>query len=557
MKYAPFILMLSLLLSCSEKEDIPVVTVKNEILNPVNPHLFGQFMEKCSWGGEIGGDLLINPKTGKFDSLILDQLKSLNIPNIRFPGGSDVDYFPWTDMIDHAPGKKERKPYRAYRQGDGQEIVSDNRLGVNEFLDLCEILDSEPLMVLNIGDAYHKNQTIEEAKSMAAGLLVYCNFDKAETGPDWPSFRKQNGRESPWDVRYFEIGNEYWGFEGFNWKQPPFDNEDVTHLFNCIKAIADTLLAMDPEIKIIVDGPIPELNQMFEEHMKDQIDFIVIHPYLPWGVSEIYNQQGEEVNYDTLQFEHVWNALVSTPVIDSATGLARLFDDHWTLTGRSTIFDVACTEWNWNGWFTGNAGKADLSLPAMAQGIGAAGFLHSFMREGDKIKMASQSMLAGQSWGITGIRIDPEYNQASVLLPTAQVTGLYSKHHGSQLLVTETDGVPEFSQPLQMNGIKPSKGVPAVEILATKNEKSLYLHVINRDSKEPYHVKMKSEDFNLSDDFTRYSLTGDIKAEISGENLKQIGKIQSTAFSSANENIILKIPAASVNVFKFSFTVQE
>lgn len=552
MKYTLFIsLVLFFSTSCTNLKKHPEIILKNQVLNPVDSQLFGQFLEKCSWDGEIGGDLVINPETGTYDTTVLKMLRCMNIPNIRFPGGSDVDYFSWTDMIDHAPGQTQRKPYRAYRQGDGSRIVSDNRMGFNEFLNLCEELKSDPILVLNIGDAFHRKQTIREAQESAAGLLTYCNFEAVDMGPDWPGYRKKNGREKPWEVKYFEIGNEYWGFQGFNWKQPPFDTASINHLFRCIEAVADTLLALDPEIKIIVDGPLPSLNALFEKHMRNKIDYIAFHPYLPWGVSEILNDKGQEVDYDSLSDRDIWNAWVSTPVIDSTTGFAMMFNDHWTTAARSTIFDVACTEWNWNGWFEGNAGNAGLPQSDLAKGIGAAGFLHSFMREGDKIRMASQSMLAGLNWGITGIRVDPEYDQEPVYLPSLQVTGLYSNYHGNELLDFEARNFPVYKQALKMNGVGPFPRVSELDVVITRSGRRLFVHIINRSYDRDHKIKMETAPFDFEKNYMRHSLTGDKSAEISNKNLSQAANIGMKDFRLKGKKAILEIPAASVSVFVF------
>lgn len=74
MKFNLTILFLALLVACGtpkQNKGLPTITVKNKVLNSVDDKLFGQFMEKCSWGGEIGGDLVINPNTVLLDFCML------------------------------------------------------------------------------------------------------------------------------------------------------------------------------------------------------------------------------------------------------------------------------------------------------------------------------------------------------------------------------------------------------------------------------------------------------------------------------------------------------
>lgn len=556
MKKLPFLLfhlLLSIILihSCSGDPDSPSITIENKVLHELKPELFGQFMEKCSWDHEVGGDLVINPVTGDFDPLVLEQLKAMNIPVMRYPGGSDVDYYNWTDLIDHAPGQTERKPYQAYRKGDGDSIVSDNRLGLNEFLELCEMLNSEAIIVLNIGDAFYKKISLQQAKENAAAVFAYCNMTEVPGGSDWPKYRKLNGREEPFNVKYFQIGNESWGFKGFDWRADNPDPEKIQHLFNCIIAVADTLKALDPDINIIADGPFLSLNKLYEEQAKEKIDYIVFHPYMPWSIDSVFNAQGEYIAPHQLNNEDTWKAWVSTPAIDTGTGVAILPDYYAFNNALNSSFNIAVTEWNWNGWYGGEYVKQNIPQPDLAKGIGAAGFLHSYMRRGDRIKMACQSMLAGKAWGITGIRIDPEYKQASVTLPTAMVTGLYSNYHGDRLLKTSVNNIPIYEQAYKMNSIAIHPQVACLDILSSRSDKQLFIHVINRSYNRQYAVEVNLAGISPKQEYKRYAMLGDKTAGVKNKKLEQKAYIVESDFNNAANQFKIDVPAASVSTYVF------
>jgi len=536
--------------SCSDNRKQATLVISNEVLSPINKHLFGHFMEKCSWGGEVGGDLVINPRSGTFDSLILEQLSSMAIPNLRYPGGTDVDYYSWTELIDHAPGQTERKAYREYQKEPGGEVVSDNRLGMNEFLELCEILEAEPILVLNIGQAFLKKQSIQEAKESAAALYAYCNLPE-DSGNTWAAYRRLNGREEPFRVKYFEIGNEYLGFEGFNWK-PDYDRgEPVQHLYNCIKAVVDTLYAMDPEVRLIVDGPIPELNELLEAGLKEKISYLVSHTYVPWGISSISKWDSTEADLSSMTPKQVWNAWVATPAIDTASGLSVLPSDTYHNAPMNTAFPIAVSEWNWNGWLEGDPKNAGLPQSDLAKGVGAAGFLHAMMRRGDRLTLACQSMTVGQSWGITGIRVDPEYKQESVILPSFLVTGLYSRYHGDSLLHTRYRNIPSYEQAFRMNSIAPRKKVSTLDMLSTRTEKQLFIHVINRSFDEEIKLNIELEGLRVGKTYQRHGVTGDKLAAISNKSLKQSAEIVTSAFKQSGKSLVLNVPESSVSVFVF------
>ena len=551
MKAGFYLLCFSILISCTEKKDVPTVTIKNTVLHQIDDKVFGHFLEKCSWDDEIGADLVINPNTGGFDTTILNHLKSMNIPIIRYPGGSDVDYYSWTDLIDHAPGQIKRKNYKAYRHEDGDSVVSDNRLGLNEFVHLCRELGAQPLYVLNIGDAFYKKISINQAKENAAAVLAYCNLEKGLSQTDWPEYREKNGDAKPLQIKYWQIGNETWGFKGIDWKYVNRDPKLIKHLYDCVIAVADTLKSLDPSIKIIVDGPFEQMISMFEENSKPLIDYLAFHTYIPWSINEVYKNDTILVDASELNDELTWNAWVSTPATDTTTGMTTLWMDNAANFATSTSFDVAVTEWNWNGWYSGEYGNSGLIQSDLAKGIGAAGFLHAFMRKGNKIKIACQSMTVGKGWGITGVRVDPDYKQQAVMLPTGQVNGLYSSHHGNLLLDIDYHKIPYFEQPFKMNAIVPQKKVAELDVLATKSYDEIFVHVINRSYKNDHVLRVEFNDFGIEKVYKAYTLTGDLTAKIDNSSLKQCANIIESVFENGNETMLLSVPHGTVSVFVF------
>ncbi len=99
--------------------------------------------------------------------------------------------------------------------------------------------------------------------------------------------------------------------------------------------------------------------------------------------------------------------------------------------GRIQGYKVAVTEWNFNGWWEEPNPPLDSFC---ARGLGAMGFLHAYMRAGDVVKIACQSMLVGKTWPLTGVRISETQAFDPFFLPAGQGVMLYSKYHGNKLL---------------------------------------------------------------------------------------------------------------------------
>ena len=136
----------------------------------------------------------------------------MQIPILRFPGGSDVDYVDWRDMIDNVPGRPTgERPISTPR---GNQI--SNKFGYDEYLRLCEPLQIETHLVVNFADGFLRRKPLAEAAQHAAALVAYCNAPLGASLPggmaDWPSVRAQNGHPEPYRVKYWEIGNENWFF---------------------------------------------------------------------------------------------------------------------------------------------------------------------------------------------------------------------------------------------------------------------------------------------------------------------------------------------------------
>mgnify|MGYP000485427111 FL=1 len=121
---------------------------------------------------------------------VLEALKKLKVPVLRWPGGCFADEYHWMDGI----GPRENRPKMVNNNWGG--TVEDNSFGTHEFLNLCEILGCEPYISGNVGSG-----TVEE-------LAKWVEYMTAEQGSPMAKLRKENGRERPWKVKYIGVGNE-------------------------------------------------------------------------------------------------------------------------------------------------------------------------------------------------------------------------------------------------------------------------------------------------------------------------------------------------------------
>lgn len=538
--------LLSLLVSTVAFGQIPTFKVENRVISSINDNLFGQFLEKPSWGGEIGGDAVFDRKTGKIIPDVLKYLKAMNIPIIRFPGGTDVDYYPWYNLIDNVPGKHTKRPAYANYSGN-KKATSDNSLGLDNFLNLSEKLHTEPLLVVNIGDAFFKNISIEEAAENAAAMVEYCNGKKAKNSDnsktDWTEVRKKNGRKSPWHVTYFEIGNEPRFFKAM--KQAGNSDSLINHYMDCLEAIANAMLAKDSTIKIITDGEINEVSELMYSRLGNKIDMLAYHIYMPWGIAEV-KKSGEVFPLKDLSATDIWNAWVTTPAIDSITNQTAFKVEQSYADVLKTPYPIALTEWNWNGWWDPKVTKDAALNSRFAKGIGVAGFLNAMMRESDRIKMGCQSMLVGTVWDITAIRVDVTQKEAVRFFPTGRIAGFYSRFHGDKSLQVSSTDLPLYNQPFEMTLIKPTKKASFLDAVATKTKHKLFFTIINRNLNKDIEIKLDLSSFNFKSKAIHHLISAKdvaIDASVYEEDIP---------LRISNNIIRITIPKHSVSVFEFN-----
>lgn len=160
--------------------------------------IYGQFAEHlgtCIYGGLWVGESSKIPNTDGYRNDVLQALKDLKVPVLRWPGGCFADEYHWMDGI----GPKENRPRMVNNNWGG--TVEDNSFGTHEFLNLCELLGCEPYVSMNVGSG-----TVQETAQ-------WVEYMTAEDGP-MAKLRKSNGREKPWHVKYIGVGNESWGCGG-------------------------------------------------------------------------------------------------------------------------------------------------------------------------------------------------------------------------------------------------------------------------------------------------------------------------------------------------------
>lgn len=228
----------------------------------IDPRIYGSFIEHLGRAVYEGiyqpGSPFADAQGFRKDTLEL--VRELNVPVIRYPGGNFVSGYRWEDGV----GPREQRPSRLEA---AWSVVETNEVGLGEFSDWADKAGSQIMMAVNLG-----TRGIQEA----ADLLEYCNLDK---GTRMSQLRKEHGREKPYGIKLWCLGNEMDG----PWQIGHKSADEYGHLAD---ETAKLMKIIDPSIELVVCGSsnsgMPTFGQWEAtvlDHCYDSVDYVSMHTY--------------------------------------------------------------------------------------------------------------------------------------------------------------------------------------------------------------------------------------------------------------------------------------
>ena len=165
----------------------------------IHPELYGHFSEhlgRCIYNGIYVGEDSDIPNVRGIRSDIVEAFKNIKVPVMRWPGGCFADEYHWKDGI----GPKESRTKMINTNWGG--VTEDNSFGTHEFMDFCEQVGCEPYITGNMGSG-----TVQE-------MSEWVEYMTSDANSPMANLRRANGKEEPWKLKYFGVGNENWGCGG-------------------------------------------------------------------------------------------------------------------------------------------------------------------------------------------------------------------------------------------------------------------------------------------------------------------------------------------------------
>lgn len=419
----------------------------------ISRHIYGHFAEhlgRCIYGGFwVGQDSSI-PHVRGIRSDIVAALRETRIPVLRWPGGCFADEYHWMDGV----GPKEGRPTMVNTHWGG--VTENNHFGTHEFLDLCEQLDCEPYICGNVGSG-----SVQEMQ----GWVEYVTFDGVSP---MAHLRRANGREEPWNITYWGVGNENWGCGGR--MRPEYYADLYRRYATYLRDLSGN------ELYKIACGPAHDDYHWTEVLMREVAGLRVRpgapHPFMAGLALHYYTRIGKpELSNSATQFgEAEWFQILKQGLV-----IEELVEKHATVMDK---YDpqkrVGLIVDEWGTWYDVEPGTHPRFLyqqNSLRDALVAGVTLNIFNQHCDRVKMANiaQTINVLQAMVLT-------QEDNLVLTPTYHVFEMYKDHHDATLLPIDLQcGTYGY-------GAQEAESIPALSASASRDiEGRIHLSLCNLD----------------------------------------------------------------------------
>lgn len=503
-----FILFLFVARSNAQTE---IVISADSVKQKINKNIYGHFAEhlgRCIYDGFYVGDSnKVIPNTEGVRNDVIAALRKMKIPVLRWPGGCFADTYHWKDGV----GPKNKRPAMVNTWWGG--VTEDNSFGTHDFLNMCERLGAEPYLAGNVGSG-----TVQELSQW----LQYVNFTGKSPMSDW---RRQNGRDKPWNVKYWGVGNEAWGCGGH---MTPEYYVNIYRQYATFMTDWSNSHGLFRIASGASDADYHWTEVLMRDIPHDMISGTGLHHYsvIDWNHKSSATDFTEEQYFKTLKAAWEMEELV--------TKHSAIMDKYDSEKKIALVVD------EWGGWYDVEPGtnpgflyQQNTMRDAMIAGI----TLNIFNNHSDRVRMANlaQTINVLQAVILTN-------KEKIILTPTYHVMEMYSVHQDAMLLQVgiKTD-----------NYTFGNESLPAVSASASKDSAGLvHVSLVNINSKKDETVTIKIEGKKFSRVSGRILTSKKLQDHNTFEDAEKITPQIFNGASLKQDELLVKLPPFSVVVLE-------
>ena len=480
----------------------------NHKISKINKGIYGHFAEhlgRCIYEGIYVGENSKIPNVNGMRIDVVNALKDMGIPVLRWPGGCFADEYHWKDGIGDKANRK--KMINTHWGG----VVEDNSFGTHEYFELCRQLGCDTYINGNVGSGSVKemNEWVE-----------YMTFDGVSPMAE---LRKQNGSEKPWKINYFGVGNESWGCGG---------NMDPEY-YGCLYKRYNTYVRdynSNNKIKRIACGPNVDDYHWTREVMdkvKHHAQGISLHYYTIPG--DTWEHKGSATEFDTKEYYKT---------LAKAYRIEELINNH-----IAVMNSVNPQQWinlvvdEWGTWYDVEPGTNPGFLyqqNTMRDAMVAALTLNIFNKHSDRVKIAALAQMVNVLQSVLLTEGDK-----MIKTPTYHVMHMYRHHQGAKLLESSVTGIDE---------IGPDEWkVPKVTESVSKDKDGVITITLNNlsiEAAEEVEIQLSNGEYKVAE--SRIVTNSDMHAHNTFEAPEEVVEKDFADYEVKNGNIVAKLPANSV-----------
>lgn len=478
----------------------------------ISRHIYGHFAEhlgRCIYGGIYVGEE--NKKVQHQNGIRLDvveALKKLQVPVLRWPGGCFADAYHWKEGV----GPKDKRTH--IENVWWGHVREDNSFGTHEFLELCEMINAEPYLAVNVGSG-----TVQEA----AEWVQYVNHANGTSA--LTDLRMQNGRSKPWGVKYWGVGNESWGCGG---------NMKVEYYTDLYKRYATFMTSYSNTEKLyrIAVGPGTEDYHWTEVVMRDiplnMIDGLSVHHYsvINWSKKGSATNFTEQEYFKTMQQAYRMDRFVKKN--------SEVMDKYDPKKKVALIVD------EWGGWYDvepGTNGAFLYQQNTMRDAMIAGLTLNIFNNHCDRVRMANLAQIVNVLQAVI-----LTHEEKMILTPTYHVMEMYKVHQDALMLPVNVESA---------DYIMDKDTLKAVSVSASRDKNNVtHISLVNIDAGKSQQVTMNLEGMTAKTVTGRILTSDKLQNHNSFEKPEAIKPAVFTGAKMSGNSLSLTLPPFSVVVLE-------
>ena len=471
----------------------------------IDRNIYGQFAEHlggCIYGGLWVGEDSKIPNTKGIRNDVVEALKKIKVPVLRWPGGCFADEYHWKDGI----GPKDQRPSLVNTHWG--MVTENNSFGTHEFMELCQQLGCEPYICGNVGSG-----TVRE-------LQEWVDYVTNGDVSGMTELRKKNGHAEAWKVKFWGVGNESWGCGG---NMTP---EYYSDLYKRYATFVRSYPGNHPfKIACGANSFDFKWTEVLMKNAGHNMDGLSLHYYCGSGKNSRSATQFDEIDW----FDQLKRAMDMEKLLKGHSGIMDQYDPQKRV-------GLMVDEWGaWHNVEPGTNPGFLYQQNSMRDALVAALTFNIFHQHADRVRMANIAQMVNvlQSMVLTD-------KEKMLLTPTYHVYEMFKEHQGAEVLHTQL-----VTEDYQFGKEK----IPAISVSASEDQSgAIHVSLCNVDPNQAKQVQFELRGKKLDNVSARVLTSDTMTAHNTFDKPENVKPVEFKGFEKKDDGLVITMPSKSIIV---------